>query len=228
MILPFKTSIVIPTLNEEEALPATLERLAPDTDTEILVVDGGSRDNTVSCAKSLGATVYESTGGRGGQLRVGARLAQGQYVWLVHADTLVPKNWRELFAAGPEAACLRLRIDSNDFRFRLIEATVRARFWWGQIPYGDQTMWIRRSLLEKVGGVPDLPLFEDVQLARSLKRAGYPFVQLPACALTSPRRWLQEGIARRTLRNWRLRLAWEAGTPVTELVDRYRPHNPNS
>jgi rSAM/selenodomain-associated transferase 2 len=205
-------SVVIPTLNAAGTLPACFAALAAGAAMirEIIVVDGGSADGTEACA--AGATIIIAPAGRGGQLRAGIAAARGNYLLLLHADTMLGADWPVVVAAAnPEmAGYFRFRLDSSRRAARVIEWFVARRCRWFGLPYGDQGLFISKALLERVGGMPDLPLMEDVALARRLRGRLAP---LAADAVTSAARYERDGFLRRPLRNLFCLTLYIAGVP---------------
>ena len=197
-------SVVIPVLDREAALSATLEALPPVG--EVIVVDGGSSDRSVEIAQAFGASVIRTPPGRGRQLRAGAHEAAGPWLLFLHADTRLDEAaWSAVmqFASDPSsterAGSFRLALDDRAWQARLIELGVRARRAMLALPYGDQGLLIHRSLYDRLGGFADLPLMEDVDLVRRLGRAR--IVQLPGKATTSAERWRSRGWARQSATN---------------------------
>ncbi len=192
-------SVIIPTLNAVGTLPGCLAALGAGAEMirEVIVVDGGSVDGTVGCAGD--AIVFTTPPGRGGQLRAGVAAARSEYLLLLHADTALGPGWPAAVAADPKTAgYFRLRLDSPRRAARVIEWFVARRCRWFGLPYGDQGLLISKALLERVGGMPDLPLMEDVALARRLRGRLKP---LAADAVTSAARYERDGFLRRPLRN---------------------------
>jgi rSAM/selenodomain-associated transferase 2 len=192
-------SVVIPTLNAEACLRSCLERL--DGADEIIVVDGGSRDATVSIAEAAGARVIFAAKGRGEQLKAGGEAARGDWLFFLHADTRLGAGWRSAVEAQMtkpfRPACFRLRLDDPAWQARLIERGVALRVKLFALPYGDQGLLVSRQLYMNVGGYRPLPLMEDVDLARRIGRVR----MLDADALTSAERWRRDGWLRRSARN---------------------------
>ncbi len=200
--LNVRLSIVIPTLNAAETLASCLARL--DGAQEIIVVDGGSTDETPHIARRHGADVVSSTPGRGVQLRAGGHVASGDWLLFIHADTLLGSDWlraadRHIATAPDAAGHFGFRLQSDAWQAQLIEAGVRLRVRLFGLPYGDQALLIGRDLYDRVGGYKSLPLFEDVDLIRRLGRQRLRLLQ--ADALTSAARWQQEGWFARSARN---------------------------
>ncbi len=168
-------SIIIPALNEARALPATLARVfAQAGECEIIVVDGGSRDTTCAIA-TTDARVRLATApkGRAAQMNAGARAAQGEWLLFLHADTLLPDGALEAIAALPDdiqAGGFRHRFSGDDWRLRLISWMHNRRCRWTRVFYGDQALFVRRSLFERLGGFPEDHPLEDVVFGERLRR----------------------------------------------------------
>jgi rSAM/selenodomain-associated transferase 2 len=215
-------SIVIPTLNEAAELPETLRRARAIPEVrEIIVVDGGSSDQTREVAAESGCAVFTTAAGRGGQLRLGASRAQGEIVLLLHADTWLPAE------AGRAVleCCRRPDVVGGGFwkAFRdpiWLMRGARARcgllLRLGGRILGDQAMFIRREALERIGGVPDMPLMEDVELCRRLRPLGR-LVLADATVVTSTRRFRKLGVLRTYWRMCAVELRHRLGAPPEEL-----------
>ncbi len=196
-------SIVIPVLNEARHLPATLSSCRHPAVREVLVVDGGSTDNTVRVAALEGARILEGPPGRGPQMNRGAEAARGSILLFLHADTRLPQEFggmvlRILQTPGTSAGAFRLGISDRAKVYRLIEKAVDLRSRWLSFPYGDQALFVNRERFEEVGRFPDSPIFEDVALVRRLRRCGRIRIA-PAKVWTSSRRWRRTGVVRLTL-----------------------------
>lgn len=190
-------SIIIPTLNEAQALPATLARVFAQTgECEIIVVDGGSRDTTHAIA-AADARVHLVTApkGRASQMNAGARPARGEWLLFLHADTLLPDGALTAIAALPDdiqAGGFRHRFSGDDWRLRLISWMHNWRCRWTHVFYGDQALFVRRSLFERLGGFPeDYPL-EDVLFGERLRRLSRPRL-LDLHVVTDARKFTQMG-----------------------------------
>jgi rSAM/selenodomain-associated transferase 2 len=218
-----KLSVVIPALDEAERIETAIRGAfdAPDSvDLEVIVVDGGSADATRELAAAAGARVLSCSRGRARQLAAGVRASGGDAVLLLHADTLLPRGWR----AGVREALRDERVVGGAFRFRFderspvlrfIELGARLRSELFRLPYGDQALFVRRRTLEAIGGIPDVPVMEDVDLVRRMKREGR-LALLSAPVITSARRYRAGGPLRTMLRHWLAAAAWSLG------VDRRR------
>jgi rSAM/selenodomain-associated transferase 2 len=205
-------SVVIPALNAAGTVPACLAALQVGAAVirEIIIVDGGSTDGTLSCAAD--AIVITAPAGRGGQMRAGIAAARGAFLVLLHADTVLGPEWPAAVAASDpqKAGYFRFRLDSPRRAARVIEWLVAWRCRWLGLPYGDQGLFISKSLLKQVGGMPELPLMEDVALARRLRGR---LVPLAADAVTSAARYDRDGFLRRPLRNLFCLVLYFAGAP---------------
>ncbi len=216
-------SVVIPTLNAAATLPATLDALGRQP-REVLVVDGGSDDDTVELATARGCRVITAPRGRGSQIAAGVAAADAPWLLLLHADTRLGAGWPEAAAAHMasdpgRAGYFRLRIDDDAPAARRLERLVGWRCRVLALPYGDQGLLIARALLDAVGGVRTLPLMEDVDLVRRLGRAR--LAPLDADALTSAARYRRDGYLRRSARNLAILSLWFVGVPPRLLARLY-------
>lgn len=224
-VKPRHWSIVIPTLNEQTNLPDTLDRIPQSPHVEVIIADAGSTDATVKIAEERGATVVQAGRGRGRQMNAGAALTCGQWLMFLHADTLLPKGFlaaaEEVLARGAAAGGFELQIDGDGFPLRWIERGVRWRSRFFQQPYGDQALFMAAVRFFEVGGFPNWPLMEDVELVRRLRRLGRIEI-LKNPVVTSARRWRELGIARTTAINQLCRLGLAAGVSPERLAKIYR------
>ncbi|WP_239992191.1 TIGR04283 family arsenosugar biosynthesis glycosyltransferase [Rhodopila globiformis] len=206
-------SVVIPALNAAARLGGTLAALGPGP--EVIVVDGGSTDETAAIAAAAGARVLAAPRGRGSQIVAGVAAATRPWLLILHADTRLGPGWRAAAAAHqahPEqAGWFRFALDSRDPRARRLERMVAWRSRVLGLPYGDQGLLLHRDLLRATGGIRTLPLMEDVDLVRRLGRARLR--ALPADAVTSAERWERDGYLRRSARNLLCLSLWFAGLP---------------
>ncbi len=225
-------SVIIPALNEGAAITATLESLQPlrRNGHEVIVVDGGSHDNTVKLAGSLADRVIHSERGRATQMQAGASAARGALLWFLHADTLPPPHADDFIKAALQAESVcwgRFDVQFHDPRrlLRIVAWSMNARSRLSGIATGDQGIFVKRSCYERAGGFPSIPLMEDIALSRALKK-----LSPPACLhqrlQTSARRWLEHGIVRTILLMWGLRLAYSLGISPQRLASYYAAHRP--
>jgi rSAM/selenodomain-associated transferase 2 len=227
---PLRLAVVVPTLNEAGHLSATLASLTAQTAPaeRVVVADGGSSDRTVELARKLGANVLIAPGrGRGGQVAAAVTQLDEDAVLIAHADMLfLPDALRMIrchLAANPDCpgGCLGHRFDSPRRVFRLMEWFDRRRAMRGE-SYGDQAQFFRRDRLGEAGGFPDLPIMEDVELSRRLRRLGRP-VYLDVPVTVSPRRFERRGLIPVLWANWRFRRAYRLGGAVAchAIYERY-------
>lgn len=181
-------------------------------------MDGGSADETLQ--RTGDAMVINTPAGRGGQLRAGIAAASGDFLLLLHADTCLSPNWPEaVAAANPDiAGYFHFRLDSPLWLARMIERIVALRCRILSLPYGDQGLLISRTLLMQIGGMPDLPLMEDVALAHRLKGR---LRSLPATATTSAAKYERDGWLRRPFRNLLCLTLYFAGVPPEKIRKLY-------
>ncbi|MDE0040097.1 MAG: TIGR04283 family arsenosugar biosynthesis glycosyltransferase [Gammaproteobacteria bacterium] len=214
-------SVVIPVFNDAVPLRRLIDDLR-DTELEIVVVDGGSDDDSVSVAKDAGRVV-SAPRGRGMQMAAGVPAANGEWLWFMHADTRLSQ---QVVAAlldrldKPRWGFFSVRLDGGSWPYRMIERTMSWRAAASGIATGDQGIFVHRELLDAVGGVPRQPLLEDVELCRRLRRLAKPMV-LREPLLTSSRRWERNGIARTILVMWWLRFRYFAGADPNSLAREY-------
>ncbi|HCF26208.1 MAG TPA: glycosyltransferase [Cyanobacteria bacterium UBA11049] len=199
-----KISIIIPTFNEAKNITGAIASTQDGKNVEVIVVDGGSLDNTVELIQCLGVKVLFAPKSRASQMNLGAKAATGDILLFLHADTRLPARFdtlvRDTLAQTNIAGAFALRIDAALWSLRLIEIGVNWRSRTLQMPYGDQAIFLPRAVFDKIGGFPELPMMEDFELMRSLKRWGRIAI-IPVPVLTSARRWLQKGVIKTTLMN---------------------------
>ncbi|MGI8931437.1 MAG: TIGR04283 family arsenosugar biosynthesis glycosyltransferase [Sphingomicrobium sp.] len=216
-------TIVIPALNASATLGPCLASL--DGAEEIILVDGGSSDDSAEIARRAGANVMTATRGRGAQLRAGGESASGDWLLFLHADTRLGAGWRTAVAAHIDSApdkagYFNLVLDDLAWQARLIERGVALRVRLLSLPYGDQGLLISRDLYSQLGGFRPLALMEDVDLARRIGR--HRLRLLDATALTSADRWRRDGWLRRTVRNFACLALYALGVSPARLARLYR------
>ncbi|MEQ1811763.1 MAG: TIGR04283 family arsenosugar biosynthesis glycosyltransferase [Terricaulis sp.] len=217
-------AVIIPTLNAEATLAATLRSVAGTE--EIIVIDGDSEDATVRVASAAGARVQASERGRGQQLRAGAELATQDWLLFLHADTIMAPGWRTHVDALTNEAnaaatvgVFRFKLDDAAWQARVLEWLVALRVFVFALPYGDQGLLIHRTLYAALGGFRPLPLMEDVDFVR---RIGRRRLRTLACAATtSARRWREDGWLKRSARNIVCLTLFSAGAPIDRIARLY-------
>jgi rSAM/selenodomain-associated transferase 2 len=218
-------SVIVPALDEESVLAETLSAARQGGITEIVVADGGSRDRTVAVARTLADRVLEAPRGRARQMNAGAAAAHGDVLLFLHADTRLPPDCAAVIAhALADAAVVGghfdVRLDATGIAYRVIERLIIWRSRLTRVATGDQAIFVRRTVFERLGGYPDLPLMEDIALNRMLKQAGR-VACLRATVITSARRWHRRGVVRTVLLMWALRAAYYAGVSPERLARVY-------
>lgn len=223
--------VVIPTLNEGDALDRLLERLAAmDVPTRAVVADGGSRDHTRAVARAHGVHLVVSPRGRGTQMNAGARALPGApWLLFLHADTLpeqgVERSLRAWLrdATPRDAGAFSFRLSGERRAWRILEMGQRTRQRLTGLPYGDQGLLVSRDAFRAVGGYPEIPIMEDVAIARRLRAHGVRIARLKGDLLTSPRRYEREGLVRAVTRNGILLGLYAVGVPPGRLARWYAP-----
>jgi rSAM/selenodomain-associated transferase 2 len=226
-------SVIIPARNAEHTLAATLSALVPSAVDgivrQVVVVDGGSTDGTAEVADQAGADVVVSAPGRGGQLAQGAALARFPWLLFLNADTVLEDGWERSATAfmrrvdrgerSMAAGAFTFRLDDKGIAPRLLERLVHLRCKILRIPYGDQGLLIPRQLFDAVGGYKNLPIMEDLDLARRLGRRR--LAMLDANAVTSAERYKRDGYLSRSFRNQMCHVLYGAGLPVSVIARLY-------
>ena len=218
-------SVVIPTLNSANSLPATLLSLMEGLDAglicEVVVSDGGSTDASGAIALAWGAEIVTGSASRGGQLRRGVAVTRGARVLVLHADTILQEAWAAQVKAAMQQGplCFSLAFHARGFAARWVAAWANLRSDLFGLPYGDQGLVLRRSDYDRSGGYPDQPLMEDVALVRALKGKIH---RLPAHAFTRADKYQLQGWLRRGAKNLGLLLRYVLGANPDDLARRYR------
>jgi len=225
----YQISIIIPVFNEPYIINKTIAHLnsvSTGKRIEIIVVDGCMSQNTSKVIQDKRVKKISSPKGRGIQMNIGSKAASGDILLFLHADTLLEHKAPELIVKtirdqNAAAGAFDLGIHSQKAVFRLIEKMVYIRSRLTAIPYGDQGIFIRRNFFETIGGFADMPIMEDVDLMRRVKKAGGKIAMIDQKVSTSPRRWEKEGIIFCTLRNWILIVLFLLGVPAEKLSKFY-------
>jgi len=221
-------SIIIPLLNEAAELPTLLTHLAifRQRACEVLLVDGGSTDNSVALAEQAGFTVIPADQGRARQMNAGTAVARAEILLFLHADTRLPENADQIIkqaltTVAADWGRFDVRIQGTSAMLSVIAFMMNLRSRLTGIATGDQAIFVRRNLFAQVGRFPDQPLMEDIELSTRLKRVSAP-VCLRDKVTTSGRRWEARGVVRTVLLMMRLRLAYYLGVSADQLARVYR------
>ncbi|MBA3581930.1 MAG: TIGR04283 family arsenosugar biosynthesis glycosyltransferase [Gammaproteobacteria bacterium] len=220
-----KLSIIIPTLNEAARIQHTLQSLQTlrGTYAEIILVDGGSNDNTLMLAQSLCDYTISSARGRAQQMNAGAAIATGDVLLFLHADTQLPTNALAILQQHEQSLSwgrFDIRLSGQHFLFRIIERMINSRSRLTGIATGDQAIFVTRELFFRSGAYPALPLMEDIALSRTLRQHNKPLC-LRDTVISDSRYWETHGIIRTVCRMWYLRLAYFCGVSSEKLVRQY-------
>ena len=228
MPLPTSSSlcIVVPVLNEAQGIQATLKALAPlrKSGARVVVVDGGSQDDTLALASPYADAVIESPRGRSAQMNAGAALGWGEVLLFLHADTTLPEradvHLLQALAQGRAWGRFDVRIDGRPRMLSVVAAMMNLRSRWTGIATGDQALFMRREAYDRVGGFAPQPLMEDIEISKRLRALG-----APAClrerVITSGRRWEQRGVWRTIALMWLLRWRYWRGESAHVLAEDY-------
>ena len=221
-------SIIIPVLNEANSIQAVLQTIQTSCQErpEIIIVDGGSQDETVTLAKAAGALVITAQPGRAHQMNAGAKMATGKRLLFLHADTRLPYGFdayvrQTLAQAGVVAGAFQLKIDGKEPGLRLVEWGVKWRSRLLQLPYGDQALFLNAETFHQLGGFPNLPIMEDFAFVQRLQTLGKVTIA-SAPVITSARRWQKVGIFKTTLINQLVILAYFLGVPLEQIARWYK------
>jgi len=219
-------SIIIPTLNEEDVIQALLQQLQTcrQQGHEVIVVDGGSHDNTCSVADSLSDKVISSEAGRALQMNNGATQSRHEILWFLHADTIIPENAIEQIQEAlnkSDWGRFNVKLSGSHILFRIIETMMNVRSCVSSIATGDQGIFVKRKVFWQVNGYSNIPLMEDVDLSKKLKKLSKPAC-LKYTLITSSRRWEKNGISSTILLMWKLRFLYWLGVSPEYLARQYR------
>lgn len=225
MVPALTIAVVVPALDEGAEIEATLRSARAPAVTEIVVVDGGSSDDTVTRARPLADRVIEGPRGRAFQMNAGARETHGEVLLFLHADTRMPSGWDaevlDAICAGAVGGRFDVTLRGTHPFLPVVATLINLRSRWTRIFTGDQAIFVRRDVFARLGGFAEIPLMEDVELSARLRRAG-AIASLRARVSTSARRWEEEGVLRTILLMWRLRLAYACGASPERLAAAYR------
>lgn len=231
-------SVIIPVLNEASAIEQLIGSLQASPEVaaeglvEVIIVDGGSSDQTVALASAMGVRVIEASQGRAAQMNAAAEVATGEVLLFLHADSRLPNHFTAFVQqalAQPDtiAGAFELQIADPDASLRWVERGVNWRSRWLQLPYGDQAIFLKAEVFRQLGGFAALPIMEDFELVRRLQRRGKIAI-VPAAVLTSARRWQKLGVLKTTLINQLVIAAYFLGVSPEQLAHWYRSVPPSN
>jgi rSAM/selenodomain-associated transferase 2 len=222
-----KLSIIIPTLNEAAIIGSSLAALKAlrQAGHEIIVVDGGSQDETVQLAKSIAGQICIANKGRASQMNKGAEIANGDVLVFLHADSSLPPNADSLIIEGlihsnKSWGRFDVQLTGSQPFLRIVETLMNWRSRISGIATGDQCLFVSRELFDHIGGFPEIALMEDIAISKRLKRSGQPLC-IKRRVITSSRRWERQGTLRTVLLMWRLRAGYFLGESPEHLARRY-------
>ena len=220
-------SVIVPALNEEDNIGRCIEGVLKEIcDCEIIVADGGSSDKTAEYASRYpGVLFIQSQRGRAIQMNMGASAASGDILLFLHADTILETGWAaELISVLQDnsisGGAFALGIQSQLWKYRLVETWVKLRCGLCLLPYGDQAIFVRKTAFDIIGGYKSIPLMEDVDLIEKLKKLG-TIVILNKKAITSERRWSKEGLIKTAAMNQLIMLLYRIGVNPGRLARMY-------
>ena len=225
-----KLSIIIPVLNEKKTINKAVESLyclKSPVDFEIIVVDGDPSGTTIGFIENDKVVKAKSSPGRGAQMNFGASLAKGEILLFLHSDTFLPENGINSIVEALEeesvsVGAFNLRIDGDNFVFKIIGKTASLRSRITKVPFGDQGIFMEKSFFKKIGMYKDIPIMEDIDLLRRIKRSGGTIKILETSVLTSSRRWKKEGLFYCTFRNWVILTLYFLGVSPFKLKNIYK------
>lgn len=221
-------SFIVPVLNEEAVIVPTLTGLRHFADAlagEIILVDGGSEDSTLTLAEPFTDKLIQSVQGRALQMNAGAAQAKGEWLFFLHADSQLPRHfetiWQEeVLPTRRVWGRFDVRLSGSHPLLRLVERMMNLRSRLTGIATGDQAIFVRREVFQQLGGYAQIPLMEDIEISQRLRRKSPPLC-LDSPLVTSSRHWEQRGILRTILLMWKLRLLFFAGVSPERLVQQY-------
>jgi len=221
------TSIVIPTYNEASQLGDTLTALFATIDrnrVEVIVADGGSRDQTLDIARQYPCKIISSSTGRARQMNLASQQAQGQWLLFLHADSQLPNDWQTHLGKATNWGFFPVRLSGQARSLRLVEKAMGIRSRLTCIGTGDQGLFFQQAFFRQVGGFADIPIMEDIAICKQARRLASPDIA-KSVMTTSSRRWEENGIFKTILLMWGLRLAYWLGASPERLHRIYYPQH---
>jgi len=224
-----KLSIIIPSLNEAEHITQTLLKLQElrNQGHEVILCDGGSRDKTLQLAKNLVDHILSTQAGRAKQMNAGSKLATGDILCFLHADTLIPADFANLITGTLSDSDriwgrFDIRLSNTSLTYKVIAWFINKRSCISGVATGDQGIFIISNKFLKLNGYADIPIMEDIELSKRLLKISRPICITKSFLITSSRRWEKNGIIKTVLLMWRLRLGYFLGAPPTKLAKAYK------
>jgi rSAM/selenodomain-associated transferase 2 len=224
-------SVIVPVFRETKTINPflkTLQAVFPAPAHEIIVVDGSPAGDTLAAVALPQVKTIHSGKGRAMQMNHGAAMAGGEILLFLHADTRLPENAPELITNQLSrdrdlvGGAFSLGIDDERISLKVIEWSANLRSRLTRVPYGDQSIFLRKAYFDRVGGFMEIPIMEDLELMTRIRKKGGKIHILKQKSVTSSRRWKKEGIAACTLRNWLIRLLYHLGIPADRLAALYK------
>lgn len=219
-------SIIIPIYNEEKNIikfQRSLSKLRGNF--EVIFCDGGSSDKTIDLIDSC-FTVINSPKGRANQMNYGSKVAKGDILFFLHCDSIIEDDViikiQEEINEGCKVGCLKLKFDNEIIWMKICGYMSNLRVKLRKIAFGDQGIFIKKELFEEIGGMPDLPIMEDLELSLRLKRNKYYFKQIDSYIITSSRRFLDKGIFKTMAQMQKLQLQYLCGRDINKINKEYR------
>ena len=224
-----KISVIIPVLHEREKINKILDSIksvAADVPYEIIVVDGDSSGDTITHISDSSVIIMTAPRGRALQMNAGAAMACGDILLFLHADTLLPqKAFPKIITALSNSSFIGgafdLKIQNHRWIFRIIGRAASWKHRLTRVPYGDQAIFMLRRYFENIGGYAGIPLMEDVELMRRVKRQGGRIIVLPDAVTTSSRKWETDGVFYTIIRNWIIQVLYLFGMSARRLIKHY-------
>jgi len=219
-------SIIIPVLNEADCLDQCLARLFAlqwvTNHAEVIISDGGSKDGSLDIAGKYPCSVVRSNPGRATQMNAASKIAQGNFLLFLHADSTLPEGFNSFIETDAKWGFFRLRLSDNALVYRIIETSINLRSRISHVAGGDQGLYFNRDFFASLNAYPKIPLMEDIAICKTARRLAKPFV-IGAAISSSNRRWRDNGIVKTVLLMWSLRLAFWLGVDPRRLHKIYYP-----
>jgi len=219
-------SIIIPVLNEADCLDQGLARLFAlhwvTNHAEVIISDGGSNDGSLDIASQYPCSIVHSNAGRATQMNAASKMAQGNFLLFLHADSTLPEDFNSFIETDAKWGFYRLRLSDCALVYRIIETAINLRSRFSHVAGGDQGLYFNRDFFASLNAYPKIPLMEDIAICKTARRLAKPFV-IGAAISSSTRRWRDNGIVKTVLLMWSLRLAFWLGVDPRRLHKIYYP-----